>query len=478
MLFNSLQFLIFFPLVVGLYFYLPQRYRWVMLLGASYYFYACWKVEYALLMLFTTVIDYYAGRIIGSAKTIWKRKMWLLCSVVTNLGMLFLFKYLDFFIGTLNDFLVPLNLMQEQPLFHLLLPVGISFYTFQSMSYTIDVYRGETPPEKNLARFALYVSFFPQLVAGPIERSSHLLHQFRVRHEIDYRRMADGVKLMMWGFFKKLVIADRLAPFVNQIYASPNEASGAQLAMATYCFAIQIYCDFSAYSDIAIGTARIMGYDLMTNFKRPYLARSIREFWQRWHISLSTWFRDYLYKPLGGSHGSQWRTVFNTMTVFVLSGLWHGANWTFVIWGALHGLFLITSRATQALRARVASLFGLGENSLTRQIIQTLVVGHLVVLTWVFFRAQNVGDVFMILGRIFSGASATAAMKAPSITISVAILAVLVLFIADILQEKKSFRLRMYNWHPAVRWPAYASLVLAIVLFGAFSGQDFIYFQF
>lgn len=478
MLFNSLQFLIFFPLVVGLYFALPQKSRWVMLLGASYYFYACWKVEYAFLMLFTTVIDYYAGRIIGSAKTIWKRKMWLLCSVVTNLGMLFLFKYLDFFIGSLNDLLVPLNLMQEQPLFHLLLPVGISFYTFQSMSYTIDVYRGETPPEKNLARFALYVSFFPQLVAGPIERSSHLLPQFRERNEIDYRRIADGVKLMMWGFFKKLVIADRLAPFVNQIYASPNEASGAQLAMATYCFAIQIYCDFSAYSDIAIGAARIMGYDLMTNFKRPYLARSIREFWQRWHISLSTWFRDYLYKPLGGSRGSQWRTVFNTMTVFVLSGLWHGANWTFVIWGALHGLFLVTSRATLSARTAIAEALKLGENSPIRNAIQVLLVFHLVVLTWIFFRAKDLSDAFAILKRIATWAPALPSQIEPSAAYLIGLPAVLVLIIADYFHEQKSFRLRMHNWHPAVRWPAYATLIMAIILFGAYSGQDFIYFQF
>ena len=449
-----------------------------MLLGASYYFYACWKVEYAFLMLFTTVIDYYAGRIIGSAKTIWKRKMWLLCSVATNLGMLFLFKYLDFFIGSLNDFLVPLNLMQEQPLFHLLLPVGISFYTFQSMSYTIDVYRGETPPEKNLARFALYVSFFPQLVAGPIERSSHLLPQFRERHEIDYRRIADGVKLMMWGFFKKLVIADRLAPFVNQIYASPNEASGAQLAMATYCFAIQIYCDFSAYSDIAIGAARIMGYDLMTNFKRPYLARSIREFWQRWHISLSTWFRDYLYKPLGGSHGSQWRTVFNTMTVFVLSGLWHGANWTFVVWGALHGLFLVTSRATHSARAAIAEALKLGEDSPIRKAIQVLVVFHLVVLTWIFFRARDLTDAFTILKRIATWAPALPNQIEPSAAYLIGLPAVLVLIIADSVHERKSFRMRMLEWHPAVRWPAYATLIMAIILFGAYSGQDFIYFQF
>ncbi len=429
-------------------------------------------------MLFTTVIDYYAGRIIGSAKTIWKRKLWLLCSVATNLGMLFLFKYLDFFIGALNDLLVPLNLIHEQPLFHLLLPVGISFYTFQSMSYTIDVYRGETPPEKNLARFALYVSFFPQLVAGPIERSSHLLPQFRDRHEIDYRRIADGAKLMMWGFFKKLVIADRLAPFVNQIYASPNEASGAQLAMATYCFAIQIYCDFSAYSDIAIGAARIMGYDLMTNFRRPYLARSIREFWQRWHISLSTWFRDYLYKPLGGSRGSQWRTVFNTMTVFVLSGLWHGANWTFVVWGALHGLFLITSRATLSARTKFAEFFKLGEESPARKAIQVFLVFHLVVLTWIFFRASSMSDALTIIGRIFSGAAASPSMKAPPFLAAVAIPVVLLLFCIDVLHERKSFRVRLSNWHPAIRWPAYVSLLAAIILLGAFSGQDFIYFQF
>lgn len=465
-------------MVVGAYFALPYRWRWVLLLGASYYFYMCWKVQYAVLMLFSTAIDYAAGLAIAKSQRKATRVAWLVASLTTNLGLLFTFKYLDFFMSALGDVLVPLNLMSNVPLFHLLLPVGISFYTFQSMSYTIDVYKGVTPPERNFGRFALYVSFFPQLVAGPIERSSHLLPQFRERHEIDYRRMADGVKLMTWGFFKKLVIADRVAPFVNSVYAHPGDASGWQLLWATYCFAFQIYCDFSAYSDIAIGSARIMGYDIMTNFKRPYFSRSIGEFWRRWHISLSTWFRDYLYIPLGGNRKSEGRTVFNTMTVFVLSGFWHGANWTFMVWGALHGLLLVLSRATHDLRTNVSyKVWGNGHNT-ARTLFQVFVVFHLAILTWVFFRAANLADAMTVLGRIFTGASATAAMAAVDPSYLIAFPAVLVLLIADYYQERQSFKVRLLNWHPAIRWAAYASLVFSIVVFGAYSGQDFIYFQF
>lgn len=465
-------------MVVAAYFALPERWRWVMLLGASYYFYMCWKVQYAVLMLFSTLIDYAAGLVMAKAQRKATRVAWLVASLATNLGLLFTFKYLDFFMTALGDVLVPLNVLSSVPVFQILLPVGISFYTFQSMSYTIDVYRGDTPPERNLGRFALYVSFFPQLVAGPIERSSHLLPQFRERHEIDYRRMADGVKLMAWGFFKKLVIADRVAPFVNSIYAQSGDASGWQLLMATYCFAIQIYCDFSAYSDIAIGSARIMGYDIMTNFKRPYFSRSIGEFWRRWHISLSTWFRDYLYIPLGGNKRGNARTILNTMTVFVLSGFWHGANWTFVVWGALHGALLVLSRATYELRERVAARVWGGERSVGRALFQVFVVFHLAILTWVFFRAASLADALTVLARILTGAAASPAMAAIDPSYLIALPAAIVMLFADYLQEQESFKLRLLNWHPALRWSAYAALVFSMIVFGAYSGQDFIYFQF
>jgi len=335
MLFNSLDFLIFFPVIVGLYFALSPKYRWVLLLGASYYFYMCWKAEYIILIVFSTLVDYFAARQMARIQEKKKRRPFLYLSLLSNLGLLFFFKYWNFFSGETRALLDSWNIMADVPTFQLLLPVGISFYTFQTLSYTIDVYNGKLEPEKNLGRFALYVSFFPQLVAGPIERATHLLPQLRQTFDFDYQRVVSGLQQMLWGFFKKVVIADRLAVYVNEIYASPGDENGLALLLATYFFAFQIYCDFSGYSDIAIGAARVMGYDLMENFRTPYLSKSIREFWSRWHISLSTWFRDYLYIPLGGNRVPQVRWFLNLFIVFVVSGFWHGANWTFLIWGAL-----------------------------------------------------------------------------------------------------------------------------------------------
>ncbi|MCE7945771.1 MAG: MBOAT family protein, partial [Chlorobi bacterium CHB1] len=312
MLFHSLEFIIFFPVVVAIYFLAPLRFRQFFLLLASYYFYMCWKAEYAVLILLSTGIDYVAA--LHMHKT-------------SGRG----------------------NIFYEFPLFDILLPVGISFYTFQTLSYTIDVYRSEKTPERNFIKFALYVTFFPQLVAGPIERSTRLLPQFDHEHKFDANRVVSGLRLMLWGFFKKLVIADRLALYVNEVYNNPADYTGLPVIIATYFFAFQIYCDFSAYSDIAIGAARVLGFDLMKNFRQPYLAQSIGEFWKRWHISLSTWFRDYLYIPLGGNRVSRLRWYVNLMAVFLISGLWHGANWTFVVWGALHGSYFVLSLLTQKL---------------------------------------------------------------------------------------------------------------------------------
>lgn len=351
MLFNSLEFLLFFPVVVALYFATPARYRWILLLAASYYFYAAWKAEYLVLIIGSTVVDYWAGLRMGRHETRTGRRPFLIASVVTNLGVLFTFKYFNFFNDSVRAVLDRANIFYDVPAFELLLPVGISFYTFQSLSYSIDVYRGQKTPERHLGIFALYVAFFPQLVAGPIERSTHLLPQFFEQHRFEYDRAVDGLRLILWGFFKKLVIADRLAIYVNEVYGNPGAHSGGAIALATYFFAFQIYCDFSGYSDIAIGSARVMGYDLMDNFRRPYFAKSIREFWSRWHISLSTWFRDYVYVPLGGSRVATWVWYSNLMIVFLVSGLWHGANWTFVVWGGLHGTYMVVGLATQRLRS-------------------------------------------------------------------------------------------------------------------------------
>ena len=372
MLFNSLQFIAFFIIIVSIYFTIPHRYRWLLLLAASYYFYMCWKVEYIFLIIISTIVAYITGILMGRERTRERRKKYLVFSLAVNLGLLAAFKYFNFFNSNLRELFNFFNIFYDVPEFDVLLPVGISFYTFQTLSYSIDIYRGDRPPEKSLGIFALYVSFFPQLVAGPIERSTSLLPQFFERKEFNYERVTSGLRKIAWGMFKKVVIADRLAVVVDQVYGSPEDFAGPAVLIATFFFAYQIYCDFSGYSDIAIGTARILGFDLITNFKRPYFARSIREFWQRWHISLSTWFRDYLYIPLGGNRVKRPRYYINLIIVFLICGLWHGANWTFIVWGALHGSYMIISVVTGNLRERIIKVFGLNHVPNLHRIIKTI----------------------------------------------------------------------------------------------------------
>lgn len=348
-LFVTPQFAIFFMLVLSIYFILPHKWRWILLLLSSYYFYASWEVAYLGLIIFSTLVDYLAGYYLGkiSQEKDFPRKLLLGLSLAVNLGVLFIFKYYNFFAGSMSEFL---HIFGQEPDFltlNVLLPVGVSFYTFQSMSYTIDIYRGKLQPETNFGIFATFIAFFPQLVAGPIERATNMLPQFSKEHDFDYVRVVEGFRLILWGAFKKVVIADRVAVVVNSVYTAPDQYSGLSLILATLFFSIQIYCDFSGYTDIAIGVARVMGYDLMLNFRQPYFAKSVQEFWQRWHISLSTWFRDYLYIPLGGNRASFGRYLLNIMIVFVVSGLWHGANWTFVIWGFLHGIMMVIEAITK-----------------------------------------------------------------------------------------------------------------------------------
>ena len=344
MLFNSSHFLIFFPVVVSLHFLIPHKVRYLWLLAASYYFYMCWNPKYALLMLTSTAITYASGLLIHRAdrkNNIILKKLWVAVSFISNLAILFLFKYFDFALNNLNQILSLVGTQLIKPSFSLLLPVGISFYTFQALSYTMDVYRHDVAPEHNFLKYALFVSFFPQLVAGPIERSSNLIHQISERHSFDFHRFLRGLSLMLWGYFQKLVIADRAAIFVNTVYNNPSHYDyyGLVTILATILFAFQIYCDFSSYSDIARGAAEILGFTLMKNFDTPYFSQSISEFWRRWHISLSTWFRDYVYIPLGGNRKGTCRKYINLMIVFCISGLWHGASWNFVIWGALNGFY-------------------------------------------------------------------------------------------------------------------------------------------
>jgi alginate O-acetyltransferase complex protein AlgI len=486
MLFNSLAFLVFFPVVVALYFATPYRLRWILLLAASYYFYASWKPEYLLLIIFSTLVDYGAALGMGAARSQARRTAFLVLSLCSNLGLLFAFKYFNFFNEATREVFDRLNIFYGVPAFEVLLPVGISFYTFQTLSYSIDVYRGRQQPERHLGIFALYVSFFPQLVAGPIERSTRLLPQFFERHGFDAARVTSGLRLMMWGFFKKVVIADRLAIYVNAVYASPGDYGPGALLLATYFFAFQIYCDFSGYSDIAIGTARVMGYDLMQNFRRPYFARSIQEFWGRWHISLSTWFRDYLYIPLGGNRVARWHWYLNLMIVFVVSGLWHGANWTFMVWGALHGFYLVFSLLSAGARDR---MWGGTADALTlsqpvvariRELGAIVATFHLVLLAWIFFRANSVTDAVLIVRNIVAWEGTGAVILEPlsAFHLAVATASIFLLLGAQILQSRVDVQDLLGRMPLAVRWGAYYALLIAMLAFGQFDETEFIYFQF
>ncbi|WP_291722191.1 MBOAT family O-acyltransferase [Bernardetia sp.] len=505
MVFNSWEFALFFPFVIFLFFAFPFRYRWIILLVASYVFYMAWRVEYILLLIFSTCIDYWASNQMSKKSTKNERKPYLYVSILSNLGLLFSFKYLDFFASSFN-YVFPSTL--QIPLMHLVLPMGISFYTFQTLSYSIDVYNGEIKAEKHLGIFAVFVSFFPQLVAGPIERASNLLPQFREKHFFDEKRIKLGLQLMAWGFFKKLVIADRVAIVVNQVYNSPSDFSGLSIWIASILFAFQIYCDFSGYSDIAIGAAQVMGYNLMKNFDRPYFSKSISEFWKRWHISLSSWFKDYVYIPLGGNRTVKWRWYYNLFITFLISGVWHGANWTFVIWGALHGFYLIAALQIQPISNWIYSKFSISKESLFYKFFHISITFFLVLVAWVFFRANNVSDAFLILEKSVEGnflaqikdlflpfketfiRFSTAYLKSDltlqnqnlGIKFYEFLITLFGLFIMEtvhFLQRNHSLREEISKLHWILRWGLYYAFIASIIFLGSFGeASTFIYFQF
>lgn len=466
MVFNSVEFLIFLPLVILLYYSIAPRYRWILLLIASYYFYMSWKVGYIFLIIISTLIDYFAAIQIAKAETKKQKKRYLILSLCSNLGMLFFFKYFNFFGEALNTGLNVFNIAEAIPYFHALLPVGISFYTFQTLSYTIDVYKGRKVPERQLGIFAVYVAYFPQLVAGPIERSVNLIPQFHERKTFSAENISKGMKLIIWGFFLKLVIADRSAIYVNAVYNHVAEHDGLTFLAATVLFAFQIYGDFAGYSLIAIGSSRLMGIGLMQNFNRPYFAASIHDFWRRWHISLSTWFRDYLYIPLGGNRVSKPRWLFNLFITFLISGLWHGANWTFIIWGALHGIYLIIE-ALAGGRQRG----GLGNILLTFLLVN---------LAWVFFRANTVMDAFTIYYEVFTNPGTLYIPSGANVVVPV--FAALGIGILMLIEAKKEFFNSLfsleYNKHGVVRQLYYSLVIFAIFYLGVFDESEFIYFQF
>ncbi|MDZ4751322.1 MAG: MBOAT family protein [Flavobacteriales bacterium] len=446
-----------------------------MLLIASYYFYMGWEPIYASLLFLTTAIDYVVANRIQRTTKQNHRKLLLIVSICCNLGILFYFKYYNFFIENIND-LAGSSLTYTR----FLLPVGVSFYTFQEMGYVIDVYRGGLKAERHFGKFALFVSYFPQLVAGPIERASNLMHQLKENVELRYENFSAGGKKIIWGLFKKVVIADNLSPLVDQVYLNPENYSWYWLLIATYFFAIQIYCDFSGYSDIAIGVARTMGVRLMENFRLPYLSRSIREFWSRWHISLSTWFRDYLYIPLGGNRLGARRTQINLLLVFIISGFWHGAEWTFIIWGALHGLYLVFELILS--KRKWWNTYSKGPTS-WQSIIGTFILFQLVSFAWIFFRADNSSDAFTIIKNLFTLFESDVA---PHRTIqwlgltglSFKIFLILSLFIGDKWIHGLSRGEFSGSLIHRYRMALYAALIACIVFLGNWGEVQFIYFQF
>ena len=480
MLFNSLEFIVFFPIVVAAYFAINPKFRWILLLIASYYFYMCWNYKYIILIIFSTVIDYIAARGMYASQKKSIKKIYLFGSLISNLGLLFFFKYFNFFGENINALFDQWNIFYHVPVYDFLLPVGISFYTFQTLSYTIDVYRESREPEYHFGKFALYVAFFPQLVAGPIERSSRLLPQFHQVFTFEYERIKNGIILMTWGFFKKVVIADRLSEYVNLVYNNPHDYGGFQNLIATFFFGSQIYCDFSGYSDIAIGSAMILGYDLMTNFRRPYLSISIREFWSRWHISLSTWFRDYLYIPLGGNRVVKWRWYYNLFITFLISGLWHGANWTFVVWGALHGIYLVLAIITLKNRQQLAEKLGLTRFKGLHHVINLTWTFILVYLAWIFFRANSIGDAFLIIQNILNVSTYDLSVQLFHFTSDfyLAFGLIGILIFVEVLQEKYHLVETLKIQPTFVKWMLFLVVIAFIIVLGKWDESDFLYFQF
>ena len=485
MLFNSLDFIGFIIIVIPLYFIIPHKFRWILLLIASYIFYMSWNVGYVALILFTTSVNYAMGRLMDSAKTERARKAFLIIGLVSSLAVLFGFKYINFMISIVNGTLSLVHADYTLKSLNILLPVGISFFTLQTLSYTIDVYWRKTPVEKHFGIFALYVSFFPQLVAGPIERSEHLLPQFYEKHVFDPDRFRTGVYKMLGGFFMKMVVADRLAMNVNAVYGSPELYSGLAVAIATFSFALQIYCDFAGYSLIAIGTAEILGFRLMQNFKSPYLATNIQAFWSRWHISLTTWLRDYIYIPLGGNRKGQTRQYINILLVFAISGLWHGASFAFILWGVLHAVYQIIERMTRPIIAPLVTHKNRGIRgvSLSVSYIITLVS---VVLAWVFFRSATLEKSLLIFKQMLT----VAASPQPAETLfagldisdrNVAFIAVAVLILAELINSRKTLVTRLESIPLFLRHALMVLTIMVIIIFGIYGENvivQFIYFQF
>ncbi|MBQ8527092.1 MAG: MBOAT family protein [Lachnospiraceae bacterium] len=493
MIFNSVSYLIFFPIVVLLYFALPYKLRNVWLLVVSYYFYMNWNAKYALLLAGSTLITFICSLMVSHFQEKEKQalaKCAMAGSFLINLGILFIFKYNNFFAENINRLMEAIGQGTRISAFDIVLPVGISFYIFQALSYTMDVYRGQVKATKNLLRYALFVSFFPQLVAGPIERSQNLLSQFDEKHNFDIDRIRSGLLTMLWGLFMKIVIADNLSGIVTKVYDNYLEYTGVEILLATALFAFQIYCDFGGYSAIAIGSARVLGFRLMENFKCPYLAISVDDFWKRWHISLTSWFRDYLYIPLGGNRKGTARKYMNIMIIFLVSGLWHGANWTYVVWGGINGLYLVIEQISEPLRRRMRDFFHVDVSRFSYRFFAGLWTFILVDFSWMFFRAENFSQVFGMLRqtkanfgltKIFGGAVAGWGLDEASLLILV--FAFILLFFVDLCKYRGiNLNKKILMQGAPLRYMIYLILLFVIMFFGVYGYEyaqtAFIYFQF
>lgn len=474
--FNSVEFLLFLPIVFAIYWAIPHQFRWLILLSSSYYFYMSWNPKYVVLILFITIISYAAGRLLGINKNEKIRKSILICTIVVCLGVLFFFKYFNFISESIVNAASCLAITLHPVTLRLLLPVGISFYVFQTLSYVIDVYRGDVQPEYNFGIYATFISFFPQLVAGPIERTTNLLPQINSEKKFDYDLAMYGARQMLWGFFKKVAVADVVAVYVDNVYDNLQHCTGLELCTAIFFFTIQIYCDFSGYSDIAIGTAKLLGIKLMTNFSSPYFALSVKEFWSRWHISLSTWFRDYVYIPLGGNHCSKIKSYFNVMITFLASGLWHGANWTFFVWGGVHGAAQILEKA-----------FGLDKpkQGKCRKMISWVIVFAFCNVAWVFFRADSLHDALFVIYHTFANVTDINSYLHAGIGLDTSEflyigLVILAVAVYDYISLKKDVIEELKNKNVVVRLLIEYGIVICIghACFKSAGSNPFVYFQF
>ncbi|MBO5522357.1 MAG: MBOAT family protein [Roseburia sp.] len=500
MLFNSVEFLVFFPIVVLLYWVIPKKIRYIWLLAASYYFYMCWNAQYALLIAASTLITYFCGLLVdflgkregrGAAVS---QKLVIAVGFVSNLGILFFYKYFDFFLENADRLLEHLKLQTIDSDFSVILPVGTSFYTFQALGYIVDVYRGDIEAEKNPLKYALFVSFFPQLVAGPIERSKNLLEQIRdipERKTLEYHRIVNGLIVMLYGFFLKMVIADRIAILVDYIFKRYYMLGAVELLVGAVGFSIQIYCDFGSYSLIAIGAAQVMGFTLMENFNTPYFAVSIKDFWRRWHISLSTWFRDYLYIPMGGSRCGRLRKYFNVMVTFLVSGLWHGAEWSFVIWGGLHGLYQVIGDLLLPLKKKLVKIFEVKTDCVSYKLLQMFVTFVLTTFAWIFFRADTFGQAVTYIERIFTRANFAVLFNGSIYELgleqfeaNVLLVSLMVLLLVDLVRYRKKQRLDEFLQEQNLwfRWLVCILMFVMVWVYGVYGpvydASQFIYFQF